>query len=51
MLLLFALMALLIIALACVPAWPYSVEWNYYPCITSGLLALVAALMVNLGLL
>ena len=51
MLLLFALVMLLLSSLACLPGWPHSATWNYFPSVTCGLLALIGALMVNLGYL
>ena len=51
MLLLIALPVLLVISLACVPAWPYNERWNYYPCSSSGLLALLVTFLVNWGYL
>ena len=51
MLLLFSLVGLLGIALALVPVWPYNRGWNGVPSAATGLLAFLAALLVNFGYL
>ena len=46
---LFAMMALLIVSLAALPAWPYSLKWGYYPTSVCGLVVFVMAALVLIG--
>ena len=46
---LFAMMALLIVSLAALPAWPYSLKWGYYPTTVCGLVVFVMAALVLIG--
>jgi uncharacterized protein DUF3309 len=46
---LFTMMALLIVSLAALPAWPYSHQWGYYPTSVCGLVVLVMAALVLIG--
>ena len=44
-----AMVALLVLALGAIPAWPYSREWGYYPssALTVALLIVVALVLTG----
>ena len=44
-----AMMALLVVGLAALPAWPYSVKWGYYPTGVCGLVVLTLAALAFIG--
>ena len=44
-----AMMALLVVGLAALPAWPYSVKWGYYPTGVCGLVVLTLAALAIIG--
>jgi hypothetical protein len=44
-----AMVALLILAIAVLPGWPYSPEWGYYPTGICGLVVVVIATMIVVG--
>jgi len=43
------MMALLVVGLAALPAWPYSVKWGYYPTGVCGLVVLTLAALAFIG--
>ncbi len=45
------LLVLLILALAALPAWPYSRGWGYYPTGGLGLLLLIILALILFGVL
>jgi hypothetical protein len=46
---LITMMALLIVGLAALPAWPYSHNWGYYPTSVCGVVVFVMAALVLIG--
>jgi hypothetical protein len=46
---LFTMMALLIVSLAALPAWPYSQKWGYYPTSVCGVAVFIVAALVFFG--
>jgi hypothetical protein len=48
---LLVLMLLILLIAACLPAWPYSRGWSYYPAGGLGLLLVVLVVLALAGLL
>jgi hypothetical protein len=46
---LIAMIVLLVVSLAVLPAWPYSLEWGYYPTSVCGFVVFVMAALVFFG--
>jgi len=46
---LFTMMALLVVSLAALPAWPYSQKWGYYPTSVCGVAVFIVAALVFFG--
>ena len=46
---LIAMMTLLIVSLAALPAWPYSYKWGYYPTSVCGVAVFIIAALVLFG--
>ena len=46
---LFTMLALLIVSLAALPAWPYSHKWGYYPTSVCGVAVFIIAALVLFG--
>jgi hypothetical protein len=43
------MMALLLVTLAVMPAWPYSIRWGYYPASACGIVAFAMAALILVG--
>jgi hypothetical protein len=48
---LFVMVALLLGVVAALPAWPYSVNWGYYPTSACGLAVVLMAVLAVVGIL
>ena len=44
------LLILVVLALATVPAWPYSRSWGYYPSGTLGTILVIVLILMLLGM-